>query len=131
MCDIGLSHFSPSLPGLLYPEKESINISAPWGTVCLIKILEDKLSAWMHSRNAGSYYLNISTKGSNLGISYMLTFIPPCSSQALSGDLEGVKTIILLLFLLREVRFMIAVMYDRLWFKRYTLGQFYNGFSDT
>lgn len=45
----------------------------------------------MHSRKAGSYYLNISTNYSNLGILYMLTFIPPCSSQALSGNLEGVR----------------------------------------
>lgn len=119
----------PSLPGLLYPEKESINISVPWGTVCLIKILEDKFSAWMHSRNVDSYYLNISTNDSNLGILYMLTFIPPCSSQALSGNLEGVRNINLLLFLLRKVPFMIAVMYYRLWFKMYTLGQFYTGFS--
>lgn len=47
----------------------------------------------MHSRNADSYYLNISTNDGNLGILYMLAFIPPCSSQALSGNLEGVRNI--------------------------------------
>lgn len=83
----------PSLPGPLYPENESINISAPWGTVILIKILEDKFSAWMHSKNADSYYLNISTNDSNLGILCKLTFIPPCSFQAVSGNLEGVRNI--------------------------------------
>lgn len=61
--------------------------------MCLIKNLEDKFSAWMHSRNADSYYLNISTNDGNLGILYMLAFIPPCSSQALSGNLEGVRNI--------------------------------------
>lgn len=61
--------------------------------MCLIKILKDKFSTWMHSSNADSYYLNISTNDSNLGILYMLTFIPLCSSQALSGNLEGVRNI--------------------------------------
>lgn len=83
----------PYLPGLLYWEKENINIPAPWGTVFLIKILEDKLSGWMHSRNADCYYLNIPTNDTNSGILYNLTFIPPCSSQALSGNLEGVRNI--------------------------------------
>lgn len=67
-CVTSVNSLLPSLPGLHYAEKESVNISAPWGTVCLIRILEDKFSAWMHSRNADSYYLNISTNDSNLGI---------------------------------------------------------------
>lgn len=39
------------------------------------------------------YYLNIPTNDSNLGILYMLTFIPPWSFQVLSGNLEGVRNI--------------------------------------
>lgn len=74
-------------------------ISTPWGTVCLIKILEDKFSAWMHPRNAD---LNISTNYSNLGILYMHIFIPPCSSQALSGNLEGVRNINCITVFLKE-----------------------------
>lgn len=39
------------------------------------------------------YYLNIPTNDSNLGILYMLTFIPPCSFQVLAANLEGVRNI--------------------------------------
>lgn len=39
------------------------------------------------------YYLNIPTNDSNLGILYMLTFIPPWSFQVLSGNSEGVRNI--------------------------------------
>lgn len=44
MCGIGLSNFSPVYLTLL-SRKGKHYISVPWGTVCLINILEDKCSA--------------------------------------------------------------------------------------
>ena len=45
------------------------------------------------------------TNDSNLDILYMLTFIPPCSSQALSGNLEGVRNINRITVFIKEVPF--------------------------